>query len=101
METVTLLTEIERYVRQLFSKYQRPYLIYHSLQHTTRVVTHTKEIAEYYKYNDLSLFIVLTAAWFHDTGHLQVNMDTHEQKSISIMVEFLSSKGIDATIMGK
>jgi predicted metal-dependent HD superfamily phosphohydrolase len=99
MQTAILLTEIEKHVRELFFKYQHPYLIYHNWQHTMRVVTHTKEIADYYKYNDVSLFIVLAAAWFHDTGHLQVNMDTHEQKSSALMVEFLSSKGIDPIII--
>lgn len=101
MQTAILLTAIEKHVRELFLKFQHPYLIYHNLQHTIQVVTHTKEIAEYYKYNEVSLFIVLAAAWFHDTGHLQVNMDTHEQKSITLMTDFLSSKGVDPIIIGE
>jgi predicted metal-dependent HD superfamily phosphohydrolase len=101
MQTATLLADVEKHVRDLFLQYQHPYLIYHNLAHTGKVVTRTKEIAEFYKYNDLNKFIVMAAAWFHDTGHLQGDMDAHEQKSVGLMVEYLSSRNVDFNLIGE
>ncbi|OQP42932.1 hypothetical protein A4H97_12330 [Niastella yeongjuensis] len=95
MHTATLLSDIEKHVKSLFSQYPRPNLIYHNLQHTVQVVTHTKEIAEFYQYNNLELFKILAAAWFHDTGYLLADSSTHELKSIDLLVDFLSTRRVD------
>ncbi|MBO9202871.1 MULTISPECIES: HD domain-containing protein [Niastella] len=99
MQIAALLTDIENYVKKLFFQHQRPFLIYHNLQHTLQVVAHTKEIAEFYRYNKLDLFMILAAAWFHDTGYLLADTNMHELKSIEILVDFLSSKHVANNII--
>jgi predicted metal-dependent HD superfamily phosphohydrolase len=95
MQPASLLADIEKHVKDLFSQYPRPYLRYHNLYHTLQVVSHTKEIAQFYKYNDPDLFMLMAAAWFHDTGYLLAdNTEMHEQKSIELMAAFLSSKNV-------
>ena len=100
MQIATLLAEIEKHVKGLFSQHPRPYLHYHNLYHTLQVVSHTKEIAQFYQYNDLDLFMVMAAAWFHDTGYLMAdNTEVHEQKSIELMAEFLTTKNVAFNII--
>ena len=89
MHTATLLAEIEQHVKGLFAQYPRPHLFYHNLQHTIEVVAHTKEIAQFYQYNDGELFKIMAAAWFHDTGYLLADTNTHELKSIDLLIDFL------------
>jgi predicted metal-dependent HD superfamily phosphohydrolase len=102
MPVASLLAEIEKHVKGLFSQHPRPYLHYHNLYHTLQVVSHTKEIAQFYKYNDQDLFTVMAAAWFHDTGYLLAdNTEMHEQKSIEVMAEFLSAKNVAFNIIEK
>ena len=98
MQPASLLADIEKHVKGLFSQYPRPYLRYHNLYHTLQVVNHTKEIAQFYKFNDPDLFKLMAAAWFHDTGYLLAdNMEMHEQKSSELMADFLSSKTAKST----
>jgi predicted metal-dependent HD superfamily phosphohydrolase len=99
MHTVTLLSDIEKHVKGLFLQHQRPFLIYHNLQHTIQVVAHTKEIAAFYQYNDLELFKVLAAAWFHDTGYLLADTNTHELKSTDLLVDFLFPRKVALNII--
>ncbi len=99
MQTVTLLADIEKHVSGLFQQYQRPFLLYHNLQHTIEVVAHTKEIATFYQYNDLELFKVLAAAWFHDTGYLLADTNSHELKSTDLLVDFLFSRKVASNIV--
>ena len=100
MQPASLLADIEKHVKGLFSQYPRPYLHYHNLYHTLQVVSHTKEIAQFYKYNDPDLFMLMAAAWFHDTGYLLAdNTEVHEQKSTELMAEFLSSKNVAFNII--
>jgi len=100
MQIASLLADIEKHVKGLFSQHPRPYLRYHNLYHTLQVVNHTKEIAQFYKYNDLDLFMLMAAAWFHDTGYLLAdNTEVHEQKSTEVMAEFLTSKNVALNII--
>lgn len=79
------LYDIATYVCDLFAAHQRSFLLYHNAAHTTDVVLHAIEIGTFYKLNDADNFMLLAAAWFHDTGQLFVDMATHEQESVKIM----------------
>lgn len=35
------------------------------------------------------MMVLLVAAWFHDTGYLFVEHAIHEEKSVSLMLEFI------------
>jgi HD superfamily phosphodiesterase len=82
MQTNSLLSEIGSYVERLFRICNKPYLLYHNLDHTLQVVQHTKEIAGHYPLDANSLFSVVAAAWFHDTGHLTGESEGHEERSV-------------------
>lgn len=90
-----LLDETAEYVKGLFDQYNRQYLLYHNITHTRNVVKHASEIADHYQLDERSVFILLTAAWFHDTGQLEGDMAVHEERSVAFMEEFFSDKDVD------
>jgi HD superfamily phosphodiesterase len=91
----------ELYVRKLFARFDKPYLLYHNLEHTERVVDHAREIALHYALPEDTMYVVLTAAWFHDTGHLLGNIAEHEELGVRIAQEFLYGKGVAQPIIDK
>ena len=96
-----LIEEISVHVISLFNQYQANDLIYHNLGHTKTVVKRSSEIAANYHLSDTELFILLAAAWFHDTGQLIGGTNLHEDRSVIIMKKFLQTKGIVKEIMDK
>jgi predicted metal-dependent HD superfamily phosphohydrolase len=88
------LREIEAYVTGLFRDHPKNYLVFHNLGHTRKVVLHCREIAAWYTLHDADRFILFSAAWFHDTGHLFGDMARHEEESVLIMKTFLGGKNI-------
>src|SRR5262245_37296866 len=67
--TVLPYNEMQEYALQFFHEHINEKLVYHDLVHTQDVVSAVTQIANHYHLNDNDFFIVLTAAWFHDTGH--------------------------------
>ena len=92
MEISKKLIEIEKIVEELFMVNDKPYLLYHNINHTRNVVKRVQEIAGVYSLNEEELFILQAAAWFHDTGHLFSNMAQHEEMSVQIMRIYLGDK---------
>jgi predicted metal-dependent HD superfamily phosphohydrolase len=68
-----------------------PHYPYHNLVHTEGVVTHCREIAAYYSLGRRETFILTSAAWFHDIGHLYGVVEGHEERGVAIMQQYLSS----------
>jgi predicted metal-dependent HD superfamily phosphohydrolase len=99
MNTAFLFSQTAEHVQRLFESNKREYLLYHNLNHTKLVVSHAVEIANYYKLNESSQFILLTAAWFHDTGQLTGDVNVHEERSVEFMKQFLKGKVEDQTII--
>ncbi|PZR26101.1 MAG: metal-dependent phosphohydrolase [Citrobacter freundii] len=93
-ETPRLLTDIEAYVKKNFANADTSKLLYHNYTHTQNVVEHTKEIADHYSLGQETEFVLLAAAWFHDTGHLFNEWEGHEEKSVEVAEFFLSDKGL-------
>jgi HD superfamily phosphodiesterase len=98
MEKISLLGAVELHVKKLFDAYHEPHLLYHNLAHTQQVVAHAYEIGHHYRLDGDSLFIVVSAAWFHDTGYLPGNALGHEEKSVLLMREFLAKFTIEPAI---
>lgn len=95
----TLLEEIASYVSDLFDQHWHEDLVYHDLRHTRRVVERTKEISAHYRLELSQKFVVLAAAWFHDTGQLVGPPNNHEERSVRLMEQFVLKKGIDLKII--
>lgn len=80
-----ILAAIQDYVEDFFRTYDNPYLLYHNIQHTKRVVDHCAEIASFYNLNEDDRFVLLSAAWFHDLGHNLGEMAEHEVLGVRLM----------------
>src|ERR1700730_16162144 len=89
MDYHNVYKKVEDFVRELYEKNETNKLLFHNLKHTESVVEHAKEIAAHYQLEEREQFILYSAAWFHDTGHLFSEPEGHEMKSVEIMREFM------------
>lgn len=94
-----IFKKVAQHVTGLFEEYPHPNLLYHSLDHTKKVVERTQEIAAHYQLNESDMLTLYTAAWFHDTGHLFTDIATHEEKSIELMRSFMSHQSADEELI--
>ena len=94
-----VLGRVKIFVTELFSQRNLPFLKYHNFHHTETVVDHANEIAIHYAINDSEKFCLLTAAWFHDTGHLFNELAEHEQTGADLMTSFLKSFFIEKDLI--
>ena len=88
---VTLIKCAEEYVKSMYEDHSRSNLIFHNLNHTEKVVMHTREIANYYDLDEKNKIILNIAAWFHDTGYLFTDAAHHEEKSVKLMQDFMKT----------
>lgn len=91
----------EEYVTGLFEEKQIPALVFHNLEHTRSVVKHTKEIASHYDLSQKDNFILVTAAWFHDTGYLFTEPSKHEHVSCDVIKSFMKDLVEDEEIVSE
>jgi predicted metal-dependent HD superfamily phosphohydrolase len=83
-----LLTTVEAHVRELLGSQLPATRTFHSVNHTVNVVRACSTLASHYKLPEPSVEVLLTAAWFHDTGYIHGGRN-HEQESVKIAVSFL------------
>lgn len=69
--------------------------VYHNLSHTEAVVSNAVRLGEHYKLDEKDLFIVTTAAWFHDTGYCDGEPAGHEIRGGELAAGFLSDRGVE------
>ena len=91
-----IIKQAEEKVNELYDSVPHDNLLYHSIEHTKKVVDRANEIAAHYELSENDITVLNVAAWFHDTGHLYTDPSMHEQKSAEIMREWLSAKGDEA-----
>lgn len=89
MDHNIIYKRVETYVSEMFQQSNDPKLIYHNLQHTQKVVSRAKEIADHYNLIESDMLIVNVAAWFHDTGYIAAEPAVHEEKSVQLMRDFM------------
>lgn len=90
MDHHNIYKKVENFVTELYEKNQTDSLVFHNLSHTEKVVERAKEIGQQYQLSEKDQFILYSAAWFHDAGHLFVDPSQHEIKSAELMRDFLS-----------
>jgi predicted metal-dependent HD superfamily phosphohydrolase len=88
-----IIKQAEERVMELYDSVPHENLLYHSIDHTKKVVDRANEIAAHYELSETDITVLNIAAWFHDTGHLYTNPISHEEKSIELMKEWLADKG--------
>ena len=96
-----LLEDVREEVTGFFQSQHQSHLSYHNFNHTESVVDHAAEIARHYQLGDREYFIVLTAAWFHDTGYYLGEASGHEKKGADLAAAFLGKKGVDEETISK
>ena len=93
-----VLQDVQTYVEALYNKFQCDELSYHNLGHTQKVVQRSNEIYKAYFIDETDIFILLSLAWFHDTGHLFGTPLNHEERGVEIMKGHLEKKVVVAII---
>ncbi len=101
INSTDLYKKTEQYVTGLFQDHPRHELYFHNLAHTIEVVDRTKEIAGHYFLSESDMLAVYVAAWFHDTGYLFAEPETHEEKSVELMEEFMREEANDGQLIDK
>jgi predicted metal-dependent HD superfamily phosphohydrolase len=100
MKFQQLLEEIKQYVLTYFELHHDPELIYHNADHTKNVVAAATRIANHYQLNDEDFFVVISAAWFHDTGYFTDRVN-HEANSTTIAGDFLKQLNVESSLIKK
>jgi predicted metal-dependent HD superfamily phosphohydrolase len=90
-----LVKEAKAYVTSLFEKEAPAHLTYHSLRHTEKVAKEARALAATAALNPDDTEALLLAAWFHDTGYLDV-YDGHEFRSMERAAAWLTEHGVEA-----
>jgi predicted metal-dependent HD superfamily phosphohydrolase len=98
-EQTQQLDDARAYVTELFQKKVAPGFVFHNLGHTESVVAAAEEMATFYGLNDEDRFVLMLAAWFHDTGFSSGKAEEHEKESIRLVTDFLQSHNIDNEII--
>ena len=97
--TNNIYKQVEDHVTKMFQANTKSKLIFHTLDHTRDIVKRTEEIAAHYKLSEKEMMALYTAAWFHDTGHLFVAPEVHEEKSVELMKSYMESHFPDAELI--
>lgn len=85
-----LLKQVSDYVLAYYKSHSDSRLVYHDRKHTETVVSRAIEIANHYQVNDRDYFVVVAAAWFHDTGYM-IDLANHEEQSAILAETYLAS----------
>lgn len=94
-----ILAAVRHYVTDLFTNKVDPRLVFHNLDHTEDVAEACSQIADHYQLKDEERFILMLAAWFHDTGYSLGSASGHEEESIRIATRFLQQNHVDDSII--
>ncbi|HWJ89991.1 MAG TPA: Pycsar system effector family protein [Flavisolibacter sp.] len=94
-----ILSAARHYVTELFTHQVKPAFVFHNLDHTESVAESASQMADFYRLNDEDRFVLMNAAWFHDTGYSSGRPDGHEDVSVQIASRFLHQHSVDEAII--
>lgn len=95
MNYVLLLEQVKEELIRFFHIHEIPALSFHNFEHTKMVVANAGQIGRHYQLDDHDFFVVVTAAWFHDTGYYLTGKTNHEIAGADKAKAFLSALGVD------
>lgn len=78
-----MLDQVAAYVRNYYDSFFPEALCYHDITHTERVVQAATILCDQHELSENSRFLVLAAAWFHDSGYHHGAID-HESAGVKI-----------------
>src|SRR5947209_9169971 len=96
-----ILSAARNYVTELFSHAVKPEFVFHNIEHTEDVAEASSLMADFYHLNDEDRFVLMLAAWFHDTGYSSGHPEGHEEVSVQIATKFLLEHSVDESIIQK
>lgn len=86
-----IIEKTQSYVSDLLNERLTENHVFHNLKHTVEMVEAAQEIAGHSDVSNEDFEIVIIAAWFHDTGHIET-YDRHEEASCRIAQDFLEKE---------
>ncbi len=95
-----LVNDAGNYVVQLLADKLHDSIEFHTAGHAKYVADNSEFIGKNCGLNDDEINLVKLCAWFHDTGYI-INPENHEEESARIAAEFLTSRGIDNSIIAQ
>ncbi len=90
-----ILSAARHYVTELYAHQVDPGFVFHNLDHTEDVAEACSQIADHMKIEDADRFVLILAAWFHDTGYKSGSAQGHEEESVKIATAFLQNHHVD------
>ncbi|WP_026898716.1 Pycsar system effector family protein [Daejeonella oryzae] len=88
------ITQVKEFIRNYFADHLNPKRIYHNLQYAENIVDSALQIANHYKLDLKSKFIIEAAAWFQVIAHLD-SREPQEKKAAQLAGKFLSEIAVD------
>lgn len=98
-QQIQIIADTKIIVTDIFEQKVNPLFVFHNLEHTRQVADAAEAIANFYQFNEDDKFILLVAAWFHDTGFSAGRIEGHELESIKIAENFLQTHNIENDII--
>ena len=96
-----ILAAARNYVTETYVHKVNPEFVFHSLDHTEDVAEACSRMADHFQLKGDERFVLMLAAWFHDTGYSLGSASGHEEESIRIAAEFLRHNNVDENIIQK
>jgi predicted metal-dependent HD superfamily phosphohydrolase len=93
-----IIEDAGRFVSHFMDEQRAKNLTYHGIEHTKSVVGSAVQIANHYQLNDVDFFVVVIAAWFHDSGYFNGPAIDHEERGVVLATEFMQQKHVDAAV---
>lgn len=90
-----ILAAARHHVTEFYTHKVKPEFVFHSLDHTEDVAEACSRMADHYSLKEEDRFVLMIAAWFHDTGYSQGSAAGHEEESVKIAAEFLTQHHVD------
>jgi predicted metal-dependent HD superfamily phosphohydrolase len=94
-----ILASARNYVTSIFTNEVKPEFVFHNLEHTEDVVEACSIMADHYHLEEEDHFVLMVAAWFHDTGYSSGEALGHEDVSIRQATAFLRQKEMNDTLI--
>ena len=94
-----VLAAARQYVTDIFTNKVRPEFVFHNLDHTEAVSEACSRMADYYQLGDDDRFVLMLAAWFHDTGYSAGKAEGHEEVSVQTATQFLRDHHVAENII--
>jgi predicted metal-dependent HD superfamily phosphohydrolase len=99
MEEQNIVKQASEYVFRLFKEQLSKKLVYHNYKHTYETANEARQLGELHQLSPDELQDLELAAWFHDTGYVNV-YDGHEEESVRFATAWLQERNYPAERIG-